>query len=173
MEIVKAKIENIKETGDLYVSVDRYLETHINYPLWHEESYPNHQSAKAAIEKDEMFILKENERIIGAFVMNEDPQGAYEKASWTINLEIGEYLCIHALAIDVACHRRGLAEKMVDYIKSYAKKNGYKSIRLDIVPGNTPARALYEKCGFKEIGILDLERKIEEIPLFVVFEYNL
>lgn len=50
-------------------------------------------------------------------------------------------------------------------------QNGYKGIRLNVVPDNIPARRLYEKCGFKYVGDVDLERGIEEIPMFSMYEY--
>jgi hypothetical protein len=44
---------------------------------------------------------------------------------------------------------------------------------VDIVPDNLPARKLYEKEGFTYAGDVDLERGIEEIPLFSLFELDL
>lgn len=55
----------------------------------------------------------------------------------------------------------------------YARKNGYKAIRLDVVPGNVPAIRLYEKMGFTYAGTADLLRGIEDIPLFDLYELNL
>lgn len=40
----------------------------------------------------------------------------------------------------------------------------------DIVPGNAPAKRLYEKNGFRYAGTFDLERGIGHIPVFSLYE---
>ena len=78
----------------------------------------------------------------------------------------------HALATDPSVHRKGVGRQIVEYCIDYAKKHGYKAIRLDVVPENLPAKKLYEKCGFSYIGDVDLERGLPEIPLFSMYELN-
>lgn len=49
---------------------------------------------------------------------------------------------------------KGYAQAALRNMEKYARKNGYKQITLE-VPGNSPdARHIYEKIGFKEVGIL-------------------
>ena len=62
---------------------------------------------------------------------------------------------------------------MVDYCTSKAQADGYKAVRLDVVPDNIPARKLYEKAGFRFAGEKDLQRGIEEIPTFALYERSL
>ncbi|MBR2955616.1 MAG: hypothetical protein IKC54_00275 [Clostridia bacterium] len=49
---------------------------------------------------------------------------------------------------------------------------GYKGVRVDVVPGNFPARNLYEKMGFTYAGEKDLNRGYDHIPTFQLLEYN-
>ena len=56
-------------------------------------------------------VCIENEKIIGAFVLNTDSQGAYENAAWSRNLRRGEYMVIHALAVDPYCTGEGIGGK--------------------------------------------------------------
>ena len=67
----------------------------------------------------------------------------------------------------------GIGKEMVRFCIEYAKEHGYKAVRLDVVPDNIPARRLYESCGFKYVGDVDLERDIPEIPLFSMYEIKL
>jgi ribosomal protein S18 acetylase RimI-like enzyme len=62
---------------------------------------------------------------------------------------------------------------MVEKCIEMSKALGVKAIRLDAVPGNLPAIKLYEKHGFTFAGEKDLERNIEGIPTFKLYEYNL
>ena len=65
---------------------------------------------------------------------------------------------------------KGIGTKIVHYCIDEAKKQNYKGIRLDIVPTNYPAKELYIKNGFKYVGDYDLDRNIDDIPLFSLFE---
>jgi RimJ/RimL family protein N-acetyltransferase len=47
-----------------------------------------------------------------------------------------------------------------------------KGVRVDVVPGNFPARNLYEKMGFTYAGEYDLKRGIEHIPTFQLLEFS-
>ncbi len=109
---------------------------------------------------------------MGAFVLNDNPQGNYDCGDWENNLKNGEYLVIHTLATNPNLHNQGIGKFMVNYCIDYAKAYGYKAIRLDVVPENVPARRLYESLYFKFAGEKDLHRGIKEIPVFALYEMN-
>jgi len=45
-----------------------------------------------------------------------------------------------------------------------------KTIRLDVSIHNTPAISLYEKCGYKYVGTVDLGLNIPELVWFKLYE---
>ena len=49
--------------------------------------------------------------------------------------------------------RGGIAAAMLGIMESELKKNGVKSIFLEVAQDNTPARSLYQQNGYKEIGV--------------------
>ena len=61
---------------------------------------------------------------------------------------------------------------MVEYCIHTAKENGYKAVRLDVIPTNAPARRLYENMGFLFAGEKDLSRDIKDISTFALYELN-
>ena len=81
-------------------------------------------------------------------------------------------MVLHTLAVSPEAQGKGLASEVIRFCIAEAKKQGYQALRLDIVPENLPARRLYEKNGFTCAGDADLERGIEEIPVFTLFENN-
>lgn len=172
MEIRKCKPENIAAAGDFYDRVVEYLDAHVNYPRWKYKEYPSEQYAAAMTEKGFQYICTEDERIIGAFVLNTDPEGEYHKGNWSRDLSEGEYMVVHALAVDPTRRGTGLGKELVRFCIDTAKKSGYKAIRLDIVPTNTPARHLYEGFGFRYAGEEDVRPDIEDIPIFRLYELN-
>jgi len=173
MEIIKCELDHLDELGEFCDTVTLYLEQNINYPKWTHKGYPSRASAKLAIEAGYQYICLEDGKIIGMFILNEDPQGAYSKGDWTADLKDGEFLVIHSLAADPSMYGKGIGKFMVDYCIDLAKLQNYKGIRLDVVPTNIVATRLYEKMGFNYVGTEDLERGIEEIPEFKLYELNL
>ncbi len=81
-------------------------------------------------------------------------------------------MVLHALAIAPKLQGKGLGAAVVRFCTEKAKADGYKALRLDIVPGNLPAQKLYEKNGFQYAGDADLDRGIEHIPVFSLYELN-
>lgn len=82
-------------------------------------------------------------------------------------------MVIHALAVDPDSARTGIGKRMVEFCMKYAKDNGFKALRLDAVPKNTPARRMYERLGFGFAGEKDLKRYETGIPSFALYEFVL
>lgn len=173
MLIRQCKIEEIETVGEFYDSVVKDLCENVNFPKWTYKVYPSTQFVREMTCAGEQFVCFDNGKLVGAFVFNDDPQGEYEKATWGVSLQRGEYGVCHALAIATALQGKGLGKQIVDFCIQRAKRLGYKAIRLDVVPTNFPARKLYEKCGFTYVGDADLERGYDDIPVFSLLELNL
>ena len=173
MKIQKCREADVIAAGSFYDGVVLWLNHHINYPKWMYKIYPSKSWVKQMTEAGEQFICVEGKKIVGAFVLNADPQGNYRKGNWSLDLPDGAYMVLHALAIDPKLQGRGLGAEVVRFCTEKAKADGYRAIRLDIVPGNIPAKKLYEKTGFRYVVDADLERGIPHIPTFSLFELNL
>lgn len=168
--IEQCTMEDLEDVTAFYDKVTAYLIKNINYPRWVPGIYPGRESTSRAIEERVQYVCRDGKRITGAFILNDDPQGDYSAGDWQEELSEGEYLVIHTLASDPESFHRGIGRQMVDYCIRAAKERGYKAIRLDVVPDNTPARRLYEGLGFHFAGEKDLKREIEDIPVFVLYE---
>lgn len=173
MVIKKCKRQDIPAVGAFYDKVVKYLDEHINYPKWMYKSYPSEAYVRDMTVEDSQYICMEEDKLIGAFVLNSDPQGNYQKGKWSSFIPDGEYLIVHALAIDPELQAMGLGSDIIGFCIEETKRRGLRAIRLDIVPGNIPAKKLYEKNGFSYIGDEDLERGIEGIPVFSLYELNI
>ena len=172
MQIRKCQETDVTTVGAFYDRVVLWLDKHINYPKWMYRVYPSEKWASDMTATGAQYICMDNGKLVAAFVLNADPQGNYQKGRWSRDLPDGAYMILHALAITPKLHGRGIGAKIVRFCAEKAKAEGYKALRVDIVPGNLPARRLYEKSGFRYAGDVDLERGIENIPLFSLFELN-
>lgn len=173
MKIIKCTEEHLDAAAEFYDMVTAYLAKHINYPKWTPGEYPGRESAADAIKGGYLHACIEDGKIIGAFVICEDPEGDYSRGNWSRSLESSEILTVHALATDPQIYHRGIGRAMVRECIKIAADAGKKALRLDAVPTNTPAIKLYESMGFTHAGTMDLKRGIPEIPEFCLYELNI
>ena len=68
--------------------------------------------------------------------------------------------------------KQGIASKIIRFCLEETKAGGFKAIRIDIAPDNTPARNLFEKHGFTYAGDADLGLGIGDVPAFSLYEWN-
>lgn len=61
---------------------------------------------------------------------------------------------IHILNIGIARQRQGcgLGGQLMAFAIAWARRNGGTRMILEVRPSNAPARALYQRCGFAQIG---------------------
>jgi len=165
-------MDDLEAVAGLYDKAVLHLVRTVNYPRWEYGVYPAAGSVQRAIAAGVQYMCVENGAVLGAFILNDDPQGDYGSGEWQRPLNPGEYLVIHTLATDPDLQGRGIGKFMVAACISCARERGFRAIRLDVVPDNLPARRLYEKMGFTFAGEKDLKRDIEEIPTFALYELN-
>ncbi|MCM1054392.1 MAG: GNAT family N-acetyltransferase [Bacteroides sp.] len=173
MQIRKAVYTDLESASALYDKVTLYLKQNVNYPHWTHKLYPCSDTVKEGLETESLFVCEDNGAIVGELLLNTDPAGDYSAGEWSRALGEGEYMIIHALAVDPEVSRRGIGKEMVRFCLNYAEERGFKAIRLDAVPSNIPARRMYEGLGFRFAGEKDLKRYETGIPLFALYEYNL
>ena len=170
MQIRKCLETEIVPAGDFFDGVVRWLDEHVNFPRWIYKVYPSEDSVRAMVKSGSQYLCLEDGKIIGAFGLNTEPQGCYRKGQWSRDLPEGAYMVLHALAIDPAVQRQGVATAVIRFCMGQAKAEGFQDLRLDVVPDNYPARALFERNGFTYAGDVDLELPIGNIPAFSLYE---
>ncbi len=172
MQIRKCLKSDVAAAGAFYDRVVSWLDAHVNYPKWTYGVYPSLNSVKARMKEGTQYVCLEGDDIVGAFVLNTDPEGNYRKGHWKKDLPDGTFMVIHALAVDPAMHGKGIGSSIIRFCEKTAKEQGHKALRLDIIPDNIPAKRMYEKCGFTWAGDEDLERGIPGLDVFGMYEKN-
>lgn len=81
MQIRRAVQSDVTQAAELYDKVTEYLENNINYPNWTHKIYPSAETVKRGIETNTLFVCTENEKIIGEFILNTDPDGDYGRVT--------------------------------------------------------------------------------------------
>ncbi len=63
-------------------------------------------------------------------------------------------LVLHTLTVDPDMSGRGYAKEFVRFYESYASEKNCHFLRMDTNVKNSRARTMYQKLGYKEIGVV-------------------
>ena len=63
-------------------------------------------------------------------------------------------MVLHTLVISTSHSGKGYGKAFVAFYEPYAKEQGCPFLRMDTNAKNHAARSLYQKLGYKEIGIV-------------------
>ena len=124
---------------------------------WQRGVYPTENTARAAVEAGDLFVMEEDGRIIASGRINQMQMPAYAEAPWKFEARDDQVMVLHTLTVDPACTRRGYAGRFLEFYEEYAKKNGCTVLRIDTNAKNTAARAMYAGRGYIESGIIPCE----------------
>lgn len=59
-----------------------------------------------------------------------------------------EVLTIESIAVSAAYRGKGIGTLLLDYVRNFARSEGFKRIKLEVIDVNQAARKLYEREGF-------------------------
>lgn len=168
--IEKGTLMDIDALENLYNALNDHLEQGINYPGWAKGIYPIRETAVSGIENKNLFVLKINNEIAGSIILSHEPETAYHDATWGIEAAYKDIIVIHTFVVHPKFMKNGVGRKLMNFAKAYSLEKEMKAIRLDVSIHNTPAIALYEKCGYKYVDTVDLGLNIPNLVWFKLYE---
>lgn len=121
---------------------------------WIRGVYPTEETARMALDRDDLFVQEEGGHIVGAAIINQTQVDAYCGGQWTVAAEENEVMVLHTLVIDPEAARRGYGKRFVAFYEDYAREKGCKVLRMDTNCRNVRARAMYQALGYREAGIV-------------------
>ena len=121
---------------------------------WIRGIYPVRATAQAALQRGDLFVLQEREKILGTAIINKIQVDVYEGAPWHTQARADEVCVLHTLVIDPAAKGKGCGKAFVAFYEQYAAAHGCRELRIDTNERNAAARALYKKLGYTEIGMV-------------------
>ena len=113
------------------------------------EMYPSKEVLQKDIELQQIWKLEENEIIIGIIVLTEIEDAAYKNVQWLTKNH--KTLYVHRLAVHPNYQGKGKAQNLMDFAENYAKKNEYKSIRLDTFSKNKRNNKFYQNRNYVKL----------------------
>lgn len=120
---------------------------------WKRGVYPTRDTAAAALEQKELFVLEDGGIIVAAMRLNREQVPEYQNCSWTYPAADDQVMVMHTLVVEPSVKKRGCGKKMVSFYEAYALEHNCPYLRIDTNAANVRARALYQSCGYTEVGI--------------------
>lgn len=121
---------------------------------WIRGIYPTADTARAALTRDDLYVLTENDTVLAAAVINQVQVPEYADARWRYSADDGHVLVLHTLTVDPAYTRQGLGRRFVAFYEDTARAMGIRCLRMDTNARNTVARRLYASLGYREADIV-------------------
>ena len=151
MNIREATITDLNSIEKIYNDIHTAEENGIQTIGWMRGIYPTRKTAEESIRRGDMFVL-EDERILGAGIINQMQVDVYYGAPW--EYETDAVCVLHTLVISPGASRKGYGCAFVEFYERWAKEHGLPELRIDTNARNKAARTMYQKMGYKEIGIV-------------------
>ncbi len=161
--IRKASVIDLDEIEKLYDELNDSIVDVIEGPRWVKGVYPVRKQAEEGIETDCLYVAEIEGKIAGSvmYLNEKEMSEPYKTVKWQKDLKSEETYVLHVLAVHPKYKGLGVGTALLDYACELGKTRGIKAVRLDVYETNVPAIRLYEKCGFKFVGMVDLG--LEEI----------
>ena len=161
LEISKGDLKDVENTLHLFTSItDTLLEHGIDQ--WNYD-YPDTDTLTADVEAGSNYVIRDGNKIAASIVLNDNQDDQYQKIHWKYRDD--SVLVIHRLGVHPEYQGKGLGKKMCLFAESFARENGFKSIRLDAYAGNSISNRFYLSLGYSKANGYCYFRK-KAIPFY-------
>lgn len=151
-EILKAVKRDICGIKNIYENIHDCEEKGLTTTGWIRNVYPTVKTAEDALRRGDLFVLKENGKIVATAVINRLQPDAYKYADWKVPANGSEVMVLHCLAVDQTEKGKGYGRAFIDFYADYAHAHNCKVLRMDTNVCNSKAQKLYSKLGFEAVG---------------------
>lgn len=145
--IQPAKISEIPDILRMTEACRLHMESN-NIFQWTTE-YPSKAKFLEDIARDELYVLKKSDKIIGCIVISTLMDEEYDNVNWLTPNTKNIY--VHRLAVKPDLQGKGYAQKLMDYAEKFAVENDFISVRLDTFSQNKRNQKFYEARRYKKL----------------------
>ena len=169
----KGRESDIPQIASIYDKIITNEETNGELTGWKRGIYPTIDDARDMLEKNELFVLEDDGRVMAAGRINRTQVDVYKNVTWSVNPPDDKVMVLHTLVVDPDAKGKGYGTAFEKFYEEYALENGCPHLRIDTNKINLPAPGLYKKLGYREVGIVHCDfNAIRGIDL-VCLEKNL
>jgi len=152
--IRKAVPDELNAVMQLYDELIDAKEAGIIPVIWRRGVYPSRETALEALQREDLFVMERDGRIIGSAVINQIQDDVYAGAPWQYDVPDDQVCVLHTLMISPAEFGKGYAREFLAFYEQYALEHGWPELRIDTNDKNLPAQAMYRKHGYRKIDVV-------------------
>jgi len=153
MEFRKAVLADVPAIALIFQEVIEAQEQGLLTVGWQKGVYPTEETARAALQREDLFAAEDGGRIVATAIINQLQVDVYENAPWQYPAKAEEVMVLHTLAVSPEQGGKGCGSAFVKFYEDYARQHGCFCLRMDTNERNLRARRLYERLGYREIGV--------------------
>lgn len=127
------------------------------------EYYPNRFAFENDVKRDELYVYKNTNEIIGCIAISTLMDEEYKTIQWLT--ENHENIYIHRLAVHPEHQGKGVARKLMDFAEKKSRTEKKVSIRLDTFSKNLRNQKFYEHRGYQRLGSIYFPKQ-SEFPFY-------
>lgn len=167
MEFIIAEQRHLDEICRITAQAKEQLKA-MGLDQW-QKGYPSGAVWESDIENKRCLLAAEEDKVLGVFAYQTTPDPSYSSinGAWLTN---APYASMHRVCVSDDCKGKGVAGKMFAHGFKLAADDGFRSLRIDTHPGNTPMQRALEKAGFQRCGEIVLVGGCEDGDLRIAYE---
>lgn len=155
MVIRKGTAADIPAVAGIYDALLTREEQGLLTTGWTRGVYPTEQTARTALEAGTLYVMEDGGRVVAAAKIDQNQMEQYARCRWHSDAAPEQVLVLHTLVVDPEAKSRGYGSAFVAFYEKLARETGRLCLRMDTNARNTPARALYAKLGYAEVGVVE------------------
>lgn len=167
---------DVETVQAVYRQIIDHLAVTVDFPHWHTQNHPTPQQVERWVRAEDLYVAvtqggdPAKERVAGAVVLDHHAPEAYGAAQWAVEADLEEVLVVHVLGVAPDFLRRGVASFLVEASLDLARQQRCRAVRLDAYVENIPARELYTRHGFTDLGLHTVRYEGTDLSRFHLFE---
>ncbi|MGN0245546.1 MAG: GNAT family N-acetyltransferase [Lachnospiraceae bacterium] len=150
MQLVLA--DDLAAVREKYIEVIEHTKDMNIHARWIYGKHPTDAMIQSYIDRQEMYLFMDGQNVVGMIAVTMYQGEDYHEILWSEKLKDDEVASLHILAVLPEYQGKVVSNKMMAEIISLVRENGKKTIRLDVLASNIPARRMYERLGFAYRG---------------------
>lgn len=150
----KANDNDLQAITEIYSDIHSAEENGSICVGWIRGIYPTEKTAMLSLQRGDLFVEEDEGRIVGAAIINQQQVDVYKTAKWNYIAPDDEVMVLHTLVISPMVSGKGYGKSFVNFYEEYALAHNCHYLRMDTNEINKQARAMYQKLGYKEAGVI-------------------
>lgn len=114
------------------------------------DNYPAYENFYQDYTNKGLYVLVEDELIIGSASIFVENEVAYQEVVW----EKDKSLVVHRIMVDPARQGKGYGKQLIEFALSMAQQGGFDSVKIDTHPDNLKMQKLLKSMNFNYRGYL-------------------